>query len=264
MTATALPYKAMILAAGRGQRMAPLTDHCPKPLLPLAGKPLIQHHIEKLVAAGFENLVINHAWLGQMIEEALGDGESLGCRIQYSAETEALETAGGILNALPLLCRSQQSRSQPFGRTEPEPFLLINGDVWTNWNYQQAADLLQANVLGSDCDALLWLVDNPDHNPNGDFLLKGTQVIDPGSPAQSFDLASQSEELEERLTFAGVSLIHPRLLAGYEPGKRALAPVLREAMAKGRLAGRKLDGQWVDVGTPQRLQQLEQQLMENA
>jgi len=133
--------KAMILAAGRGTRMAPLTDNCPKPLLPLAGKALIVHHIEKLVAAGITELVINHAWLGHMLEQQLGDGSAFGAQIQYSPEASALETGGGILQALPLLTATGQ-----------EPFLLVNGDVWTDWDYQQALQVSLANDL-----AHLWL-----------------------------------------------------------------------------------------------------------
>jgi len=236
MTA-ATGFKAMILAAGRGQRMAPLTDNCPKPLLPLAGKPLIEYHIDKLAAAGFTELVINHAWLGHMIEAALGDGERFGVAIRYSAEAQALETAGGMLNALPLLADADGQES---------PFLLINGDVWTDWDYQQALALLQQGMPGDDCDALLWLVDNPSHNPGGDFELRDGRVL--------------PEAGQHGLTFSGISLIHPRLLSGLQPGKRALAPVLRDAMTAGRVSGLYLDRPWVDVGTPERLAELEQQL----
>lgn len=225
--------KAMILAAGRGTRMAPLTDHCPKPLLPLAGKPLIQHHIEKLVAAGITELVINHAWLGHMLEEALGDGAALGARIQWSPEAEALETGGGIAHALPLL--------------GADPFLLVNGDVWTDWNY---ADALQAE-LGTDL-ACLWLVDNPDHNPSGDFVLRNTRVRNPQQSA-----FAQSP----RLTFSGLSVLHPALFHDCPAGAFPLAPLLRHAMDSDQVSGQQLSGRWVDVGTPQRLTQLEQSLL---
>ncbi|WP_221800822.1 N-acetylmuramate alpha-1-phosphate uridylyltransferase MurU [Oceanobacter mangrovi] len=225
--------KAMILAAGRGQRMAPLTDHCPKPLLPLAGKPLIVHHIEKLAAAGITELVINHAWLGDMIEAALGDGSRWGVSIRYSAEAEALETAGGIIQALPLL--------------GDEPFLLINGDVWTDWNYHTALQYLAALMADHGLQAWLWLVENPEHNPAGDFALQQQRVL--------------PEAGEQGLTFAGISLIKPALLAQLPAGKRPLAPVLRQAMAAGKVGGAELQARWVDVGTPQRLQQLEQVLI---
>lgn len=221
--------KAMILAAGRGQRMAPLTDHCPKPLLALAGKPLIEHHLEKLAAAGFREIVINYAYLGHMIEQALGDGHRWGLDIRYSAEAEALETAGGIRKALPLL--------------GDDPFLLVNGDVWTNWSYCAASAVLQPGVL-----AHLWLVENPDHNPDGDFILDGSRVVD-RLPAQA------------GLTFSGLSVLDPALLKDYPQGRFALAPVLRSAMARGAVSGALLEADWVDVGTPQRLENLEQKLI---
>ncbi|WP_369857022.1 N-acetylmuramate alpha-1-phosphate uridylyltransferase MurU [Candidatus Thalassolituus haligoni] len=224
--------KAMILAAGRGQRMAPLTDHCPKPLLPLAGKPLIVHHIEKLVAAGITELVINHAWLGDMLETQLQDGQQWGATIRYSAEAIALETAGGVRQALPLL--------------GDQPFLLVNGDVWTDWDYQEAVRTLSSGVLDDGTLAWLWLTDNPLHNPAGDFSLDGTEVA--------------AEAGDQGLTFTGISLIHPDLLAGISMGKQALAPILRQAMARKQVKGCLLNGCWTDVGTPQRLAELEQQL----
>jgi MurNAc alpha-1-phosphate uridylyltransferase len=205
--------KAMILAAGRGTRMAPLTDHMPKPLIPLAGKPLIVHHIEKLAAAGFTELVINHAYLGHMLEDALGDGRQWGVSIRYSAEKEALETAGGIVNALPLL--------------GDEPFLLVNGDVWSDWDYRVARQITLADNL-----AHLWLVDNPDHNPRGDFILRDGRVINP-----------------------------PELTDDAPAGAYPLAPLLRQAMDQQRVTGSYMQARWVDVGTPQRLQSLEQSLL---
>ena len=218
--------KAMILAAGRGARMAPLTDHCPKPLIPLCGKPLIVHHLEKLAAAGFSDVVINHAWLGHMIEETLRDGSQWGLNIQYSAETTALETGGGVHQALPLL--------------GDEPFLLVNGDVWTDWDYRNAWEArLQCNDL-----AHLWLTDNPAHNPSGDFSLEGPRVRD-----------------QAQLTFSGISLLSPALWQERQSGVYALAPMLRSAMAADRVSGAVLQGRWVDVGTPQRLHDLEGMLM---
>ena len=177
--------KAMILAAGRGTRMAPLTDSCPKPLLKVAGKPLIVHHIEKLVAAGITELVINHAWLGYMLEAALGDGKSFGAQIQYSPEPAGgLETGGGVYQALPLLGE--------------QPFLLINGDVWVDMDYRAALMHRAMPEL-----AHLWLVANPSHHPQGDFVLEQQHV---------FDRAHQPEH--PALTFSGISVLNPKLFAG--------------------------------------------------
>jgi len=210
--------------------MAPLTDHCPKPLLSLAGKPLIVHHIEKLVAAGITEIVINHAWLGEKIETALGDGQQFGAKIQYSAEPEGgLETGGGVFQALPLLGQ--------------EPFLLVNGDVWTDWDYRQA--LMQP--LGEYL-AWLWLVANPEHNAQGDFSLEQQQV------------AADETTASKRYTFSGISLISPELFADCEPGFFRLATLLRTAMKTAQVGGALLNANWVDVGTPERLQQLETQL----
>jgi len=222
--------KAMILAAGRGERMRPLTDHCPKPLLPAGGKPLIVWHIEALAAAGITELVINHAHLGSMIEETLGNGRAFGVNIRYSAEGTALETAGGIARALP--------------RLGDEPFIVINGDVFCD------ADLVAlrtaADGLAADGPlAHLLLVPNPAHHPAGDFgLLPGGTVCDDGRGA--------------RLTFSGLGAYHPALFAGLAPDQPAkLAPLLRAAMAAGRVRGARHDGCWVDVGTPERLHELD-------
>lgn len=237
--------KAMILAAGRGTRMAPLTDNCPKPLLKLIGKPLIQHHIEKLVAAGIRDIVINHAYLGQMIEQALGDGHKLGCSIRYSAETEALETAGGIVQALPLLMDESDSTDK-----STEPFLLINGDVWSNWDYAQAfakSDQIQQRQMAG----WLGLIDNPVHNPQGDFELTDSGILGPQAEHQG-------------VTFSGISVLSPALFEGIEPGVRPLAPLLCQAMARQQIIGEPLNADWVDVGTPERLQALEQQLQTSA
>lgn len=217
--------KGMILAAGRGERMRPLTDQLPKPLLAVGGRPLIVHHIERLKAAGVTELVINHAWLGHKLVEALGDGSQLGVSIVWSAEATALETAGGIVQALPLLGK--------------EPFLVVNGDTWLDVDYRQ----FTAPSLGEDL-AHLWLVDNPPQHPGGDFSLQGDRVVDrPG------------------LTFSGVGLYHPRLFAGLTPGARKLAPLLRETMAAGRVGGTHLPGDWRDIGTPERLAQLDSELL---
>jgi len=221
--------KAMILAAGLGTRMRPLTDNCPKPLLPVAGKPLIQHLIEKLVAAGFQQIVINHAYLGHMIEETLGNGEQFGCELLYSAEVEPLETAGGIIKALPLLTDNGESS---------EPFLLVNGDVWVDWDFSDA----QRNFDGL---GYLFLVANPEFNPKGDFVLqRDGKIID-------------RQDSETGNTFSGISWLSSELFAGLEPGKRALAPILRAAMADNQIHGELLEKQWIDVGTPERLRQVE-------
>jgi MurNAc alpha-1-phosphate uridylyltransferase len=222
--------KAMILAAGRGERMRPLTDTCPKPLLAAGGKPLIVWHIERLVAAGITGLVINHAHLGQMIEDALGDGARFGLPIAYSPEGSALETAGGIARALPLLGDA--------------PFVVVNGDVFCDADFAALARV--AEGLSADGPlAHLLLVPNPDHNPGGDFgLLPDGHVTDDGRG--------------ERLTFSGIGAYHPALFAGVAPAK--LAPLLRAAMAAGKVTGARHDGRWVDVGTPQRLAELDASL----
>lgn len=231
--------KAMILAAGLGSRMRPLTDNCPKPLLLVAGKPLIVHHIEKLVALGIREIVINHAYLGHMIETALGDGSRFGCRIHYSPEETALETGGGIFNALPLL---QAPLLQD--QSSDVPFLLVNGDVWLDWSKIR----LPTEIAGL-CH--LWLVKNPDHNPEGDFILtESMSVID----KQSLD---SIEPKQGAHTFSGISLLTPALFKNARAGAFPLAPLLREAMSNGQVSGELYQGDWIDVGTPERLQQVE-------
>ncbi|QSO22852.1 nucleotidyltransferase family protein [Aeromonas caviae] len=217
--------KAMILAAGPGERMRPLTDLLPKPLLAAGGKPLIVHHIEKLAAAGVTQLVINHAWLGHKLVAALGDGSALGVSIHWSAEESALETAGGIVQALPLL--------------GSEPFLVINGDTWLDLDYRA----LVSQPLGEDL-AHLWLVPNPPQHPKGDFSLQAGRVLD--TPA---------------LTFSGVGLYHPAAFAGLPCGARKLAPLLRDWMAQGRVGGSLLAGEWRDIGTVDRLRELDEKLL---
>ncbi|MCX0445158.1 N-acetylmuramate alpha-1-phosphate uridylyltransferase MurU [Aeromonas veronii] len=216
--------KAMILAAGRGERMRPLTDLLPKPLLAVGGKPLIVHHIEKLKAAGVTELVINHAWLGHKLVESLGDGSALGVTIHWSAEESALETAGGIVQALPLLGAA--------------PFLVINGDTWLDLDYHT----LVSQPLGDDL-AHLWLVPNPPQHPSGDFALQGGRVMD--TPA---------------FTFSGVGLYDPAAFADLAGGARKLAPLLRDWMAQGRVGGSLLAGEWRDIGTVDRLRELDDQL----
>ncbi|OZI77743.1 N-acetylmuramate alpha-1-phosphate uridylyltransferase MurU [Bordetella genomosp. 12] len=225
--------RAMILAAGRGERMRPLTDHTPKPLLPVAGKPLIVWHLERLAAAGFTDVVINHAWLGSQIEAALGDGRAYGLKLHYSPEAPALETAGGIARALPLLGDG--------------PFLVVNGDIWCDWDPAQARPLAaQVPARG----AWLLLVDNPPQHPAGDFVLEadGQTHAGPGP----------------RLTFSGIGIYDPAMFQGLPPGVPApLAPLLRAAMAEGRVRGQRHPGHWIDVGTPERLAALEQRLQRN-
>lgn len=221
----------MILAAGLGTRMRPLTDHCPKPLLPVGGKPLIVHHIERLAAAGFTELVINTAHLGEQIEAALESGARWGVQIAFSREPEPLETGGGIFQALPMLSD---------GRA---PFMLINGDIWCDVDL---AALPNQPPLGL---AHLLLVDNPLHHPQGDFVLHPDGTVADGSGAQS-----------GRLTFAGISVLHPALFARQSAGAFPLAPLLRQAMAEGKVSGQYHGGGWVDVGTPERLASLDEQL----
>ena len=248
--------KAMILAAGLGKRMRPLTDNCPKPLLAVAGKPLIVHHIEQLVALGITEIVINHAYLGHMIEEALGDGSQFGCRILYSPESEALETGGGIFNALPLLQEPLLKKKED----NNAPFLLVNGDVWLDWE----KITIPASITGS-CH--LWLVKNPDHNPTGDFVLTpSSMVIDKNNhDTDELETASQKTDSQEQgaYTFSGISLLTPALFANSSAGSFPLAPLLRQAMANNQVSGELYVGDWIDVGTPERLQQVESLVISN-
>jgi len=216
--------KAMILAAGRGERMRPLTDHIPKPLLPVAGKPLIEYHIERLASSGIHALVINHSHLGSLLESHLGDGSRWGISISYSFEKEALETGGGILNALPLL--------------GDKPFIVVNGDIWCDIDFRRLS-------LPPEQFAHLVLVDNPPHHLMGDFTLNSGRVM-PGNG--------------DRFTFSGIGIYHPLLFADCKPGAFALPPLLRKAMLDRRVTGEHYAGNWIDVGTPKRLQQLEHAL----
>lgn len=223
--------RAMILAAGRGERMRPLTDTCPKPLLKVGSEPLIGWHLRRLKAAGIEEIVINHAWLGQQIEETLGNGAAYGVSIAYSAEgAQGLETAGGIATALPLLGE--------------EPFLVINGDVLTDIDFTLAS--AQAARLSAEQRlAYLWLVQNPAHNPKGDFVLQTDGVV-------------LSTGAGEALTFSGMGVYHPALFHDTPPKQAAkLAPLLRAAMEAGKVQGVKHEGLWLDVGTVERLAEAE-------
>src|SRR5574344_521475 len=224
--------KAMILAAGMGNRMRPLTLHTPKPLLEVGGKPLIVWHIEKLQKMGVQEIVINTAWLGEKLADALGDGSQFGVKILWSHEGEGLETAGGIINALPLLGN--------------EPFILVNGDVWTTMDF---APLL--NVQLQDDLAHLVLVENPVQHPQGDFTL-----------AANKDYTFEQARSGENLTYSGVAVMHPQMFNGLESGKRPLAPLLKQAMQQEKISAQKLQGVWVDVGTPERLNALDQQIQQ--
>jgi MurNAc alpha-1-phosphate uridylyltransferase len=217
--------KAMILAAGKGERLRPLTLHTPKPLVRVGGVPLIEYHVRALAAAGIADLVINHAWLGQQIEDYLGDGARFGVRIVYSAEGEPLETGGGIHRALPLLGDA--------------PFLVVNGDIWTDYEF---ARLRNAHTAL----AHLVLVDNPEHHPQGDFGWRDGQLA--------------AGEAIPRLTYSGIALLHPRLFAGCTAGAFKLAPLLHQALADGQASGEHFSGRWVDVGTHERLAQVERLL----
>lgn len=227
--------RAMILAAGRGERMRPLTDHTPKPLLLAGGKPLIVWHIERLVRTGITELVINHAHLGTQIEQELGDGSRFGAAIRYSDEGTALETAGGIANALHLL--------------GDDVFAVVNGDVYCDYDFARLP-ALAAQMQDRHDMAHLVLVDNPVHHPQGDFLLQDGRLLDSAPASQS-----------SALTFSGIGLYRPELFADIPRGtKAALAPLLREQIARGKVSGEHHRGVWVDVGTPQRLDELDQRL----
>lgn len=219
---------ALILAAGRGERMRPLTDRVPKPLLTAGGQTLIERHVRALVGAGVTHLVVNHAHLGRQIEDHLGTGARFGAAIRYSPEPAgALETGGGIVNALPLL--------------QSDPFLVLNADIWTDFDFRELPD---------DFAGLAWLllVDNPPQHRGGDFRLHHGRVHEL-SAAHGMPL-----------TFSGIGLYRRALFAGHGPGKYPLAPILRAAMGDDMVSGRHYTGEWWDVGTPDRLQTLRQRL----
>ncbi len=222
--------KAMILAAGKGERLRPLTLHTPKPLVRAGGVPLIEYQLQALRKAGFDQLVINHAWLGQQIEDHLGDGSVFGVSIRYSPEGEPLETGGGIFKALPLL--------------GADAFVIANGDIWTDFDYAS----LQGALAEGDLVHLV-LVDNPDHHARGDFCLTDGRVSD-------------YREGQPSLTYSGIAILRPELFEGCEPGAFKLAPLLRQAMAAGRVSGVHHRGRWIDVGTHERLAEVERQLAE--
>jgi len=228
--------KAMILAAGRGERLRPLTDTTPKPLLVAGGRPLIVWHLQRLAAAGWRDVVINHAHLGQQIIAALGDGTEFGLSISYSPEpVGALETAGGIAAALPLL--------------GPHPFLAINGDVWCDWDVGRAQQLIACGNSAPRAGHLV-LVDNPPHHPAGDFRLAGNNV-----------LAADRQTDDGTLTYAGIGVFWPEFFAGVpRGGVMKLRPLLDEGIRRGLISGERHAGRWVDVGTCERLALLDREL----
>ena len=226
----------MILAAGRGERLRPLTDRTPKPLLPAGGKPLIVWHIEKLAGAGFSRLVVNHAHLGAMIEDALGDGSRWGVELRYSPEAQALETAGGIRNALELLQRPV--------------FAVVNSDVYSEIDYARLAEIADAMMAEDVLIAHLLLVRNPAHNPQGDFCLLHGRIVENGGP---------------RETFSGIGVYRRELFETLARGERErLATVLRRQIPRGRVSGERYDGFWMDIGTQERLAQIDRRLAGSA
>lgn len=222
--------KAMILAAGLGNRMRPLTLYMPKPLLEVGGKALIVWHIEKLKKIGVTEIVINSAWLADILIGTLGDGSQFGVTIRWTREDEGLETAGGIINALALL--------------GDQPFILVNGDVWTTFDFASLLDINLADDL-----AHLVFVNNPGQHPQGDFTLANGR-------AYTFEQNQQGENL----TYSGVAVINPKMFDGLEQGKRPLAPLLKQGMLDGKISAEKMQAAWVDVGTPERLTALDWQI----
>lgn len=228
--------KAMIFAAGRGERMRPLTDTCPKPLLKVRGRPMITYHVLNLVRAGITDIVINHSFLGHMIEEELGDGGRYGARIQYSHEETPLETAGGIANALHLL--------------GDEPFLAVSGDIYAPYfDFSQALEALKdADMLGKPYAldqrdiAWLWLTPNPWHNPDGDFAL---------------DMYTLKNDGPTKWNFAGIGVYRPEMFDGIKPGDFVkFGPLMRKYIDQGRVGGEIYQGPWVNVGTMRQLEEL--------
>lgn len=233
--------KAMIFAAGRGDRMRPLTDRTPKPLLPVGGKPLIVWQIERLAAAGVRDIVINHAWLGAQIEAALGDGGAWGVRLAYSPESEALETAGGVVQALPLL-RTGDAHSV---------FIAVSGDVFCDYDYAALRERAQALAARPAPGMHLVMVPNPSYHPRGDFALTADgRLHGDDAPAGI-----------PRLTFGNIGLYDTRLFDGIAPGTRlAMTPLYRRAIAAGQATGERFDGAWENVGTPAQLAALDASL----
>lgn len=218
--------KAMILAAGLGTRMRPLTDHTPKPMLRVAGAPLIEHHVRHCVSAGITDIVINHAYLGEQIENYLGDGSHFGCTIRYSREGEPLDTGGGIFRALPLL------RDEKLG---DEPFIAMNADVWTDYPLVRLLNKRPSH-------AHLVMTANPPQHPQGDFYLRN-------------DLIGENGE-GDKFTWTGLRVINPALFADCSDGVFSIVPLLKRAMREGKISGEYYDGRWFDIGTPERLHEI--------
>ncbi|HRL20659.1 MAG TPA: nucleotidyltransferase family protein [Alcaligenes sp.] len=228
--------RAMILAAGRGERMRPLTDTCPKPLIPAGGQPLIVWHLQALARAGIHEVIINHAWLGTQIESALGNGSQWGLRLSYSPENVALETAGGIAQALDFF--------------QEQPFLVLNGDVWSDWDPAQAHAMAERLRQGPE-QAWLVLTPNPPHHPEGDFGMQAGQTL----------LCPKDAPGARSATLSGLGVYKPELFAQVPKGQAAKsAPLLHAAIARGFVLGSLHQGFWMDVGTPERLQVLNQHL----
>ncbi len=217
--------KAMILAAGRGERLRPLTDETPKPLIKVAGKSLIEYHIENLAKAGIKEIIINTAWLAEMIHQQLDDGSNYGVTIEYSDEGTAMETAGGIINALPLL--------------GDEPFLVVNGDICCDFDFSSL------DTLKDGIQAHLILVENPEHNPAGDFSLHQGLIKNSG---------------DSMYTFSGIGIYSADFFAGQQSGISPLAPLIRNKCEDNLVSGQLHEGRWTDVGTVERLQELDEQL----
>ena len=218
--------RAMILAAGLGKRMRPLTDNLPKPLLRVGGQSLIEHQISRLARCGVREIVINHHYLGNLIEDLLGDGKRFGVSIAYSAEPTRLETAGGIIQALPLL--------------RDDCFIVVNADVWTDFAFDRLPSVDGTSALGH-----LVLVPNTEHHPYGDFYIDGEGRVHEDHSSQ-----------DERLTFSGISVLHKNLFAGQEVEPQPLLPLLSRAMSANKIRGEAYYGEWMDIGTPERLREL--------
>ena len=229
--------KAIVLAAGRGERMRPLTDTIPKPLLCVGGKPLIVWQVERLVEGGFDRLVVNHAWLGAQIEAALGDGSQWAARIDYSREAEALETAGGVVTALPLLMN---------GPDDDEPFAVVSADVHTDFDYARlAAPIAALRSKWPRIAAHLVLTDNPDHHPKGDMALAGDMVTRQG----------------KKLNYANIAVFHPRVFDGLASDEKLrLFPWAYRLVDEGRVSGEYFSGMWDNVGTPAQLDELDRRI----
>ena len=226
-----VPRRAMLLAAGFGERMRPLTLTTPKPLLQAGGRALIDWHLTALARAGVREVVINLSWLGAQIRAHVADGARFGLQVHYSEEGPVpLEAGGGIFKALPLL--------------GPEPFLVVNGDIWSDCNFARVAE------LPADCDGLLVMVPNPAQHARGDFFVAGQRIV--------------AHETPLRRTYSGIAAYRPELFAGCTPGRLPLLPLLQRALNAGRLAAQHYDGLWFDIGTPQRLQELDTRLASGA